>query len=338
MAASEMSPEKTSINHTPDAKPWHILGAGSIGGLFAAHMSANGADCRLLLKDAQMTAWKNHPGITIQFDNLTFTQTVKVEKLHTAMPIDRLIIATKAQDTLPALQTISHRLTSNTIILLLQNGMGVAEEIREKFPHCPLLHAITSEGVYRPDSKANPFFLIHAGRSKTLAGISAEKPETAREFAQACGPVLNVQIVENIDEHLWRKLAVNTVINPLTALNDCDNGDLAKLPLRMAANQLCDELELFFGHSQKNTLKNIRKDVFDVIHATANNCSSMRADFRAGHKTEIEYITGFLCNEAKKIGVSLPKHTALLELIRLKESGHEITDRSHRDSSNTESL
>lgn len=320
MSETSINPEQKST-----ATTWHILGVGSIGGLLAAHISATDHHCRLLLKAHQREIWQKQAGITIQFGSSSFKQThnIDCDDIGNRTIIERLIVTTKAQDTLTALDSVQHRLSEKTVLYLVQNGMGIAELIQQKYPQITLIKCTTAEGAYRPKHQENPFYIVHAGRNKTLTGFSADTAQYAADFASACGPILNVKTVENIDAYLWKKLAVNTVINPLTALNNCNNGDLAKLPLRMAVNQLCDELELFAAHfSQGKWLNDIRKNVFDVINDTAQNCSSMRADVLAKRKTEIEYITGFLCAEAEKLGISLPRHAALLELIRLKEASY----------------
>ena len=313
-----------AISRLPNDSIWHVLGAGSIGGLFAAHISAAGTACRLLLKDSQFSAWKANPGIHIRFGEQDFTQTVAVEKISANTPIQQLLITTKAQQTLDALAAIKHRLNPHAVICLLQNGMGISEKLLAEYPDITLMHASTAEGINRPDKNNQPFQLIHAGRATTQVGMIRGDKHHAEQFAAACGPILNVQVVDDIETVLWRKLAVNAVINPLTAINDCDNGLLAQIPLRNAVQQLCDELELFAEKSGKQTvLQQIRKQVFTVIEQTAKNCSSMRADIRAKRKTEIDYISGFLCTQAQQYGITLPRHAALLQLIRLKESAYD---------------
>ena len=50
-------------------------------------------------------------------------------------PIDSLLVTLKCPDTLPALGLIKHRISEDTCITLLQNGMGVYEDIcREIWP------------------------------------------------------------------------------------------------------------------------------------------------------------------------------------------------------------
>lgn len=307
---------------------WTILGAGSIGGLFAAHMSANGTACRLLLKDAQFNAWQANPGIQITIDQQTVIQPVAVEKISASTAIHYLVIATKAHQTFAALDSIKHRLHPHAVICLLQNGMGISEKLLADYPYSSLLQASSSEGVNRPDKVHHPFQLVHAGRANTIAGMIRGEKRHAEQFAAACGPILNVEVTDDIETVLWRKLAVNSVINPLTAINDCDNGLLAQIPLRNAVQQLCDELELFatvFSEKtgKQKTFQQIRKQVFTVIEQTAKNCSSMRADIRAKRKTEIDFITGFLCTQAQHYSINLPRHAALLQLIRLKESAYD---------------
>src|SRR5690349_4230256 len=134
-----------ALNKKNSLQTRHILGAGSIGNLFAAHMQANGENCCLLLKNQQLAAWKKHSYLTIHYKNQCYQQTLHSEAIDASTPIRWLLITTKAQHTMAALHSIANRLTADATICLLQNGMGIAEKILEEFPHIQLLQASTSE-------------------------------------------------------------------------------------------------------------------------------------------------------------------------------------------------
>jgi 2-dehydropantoate 2-reductase len=89
-------------------------------------------------------------------------------------PIRSLIICSKAPNVLQSLSAVKHRLDKHSVILFLQNGMGIAEEVsREIFPdpatrpHYML--GINSHGVN--NASGEKFTTTHAGFGTILLGI-----------------------------------------------------------------------------------------------------------------------------------------------------------------------
>ncbi len=90
----------------------------------------------------------------------------------------------------------------------------------------------------------------------------------------------------NIHSAIWRKLAVNCVINPLTALKGCKNGDLRDYTQEVAA--ICREVAAVMEREGIHTsAENLLFYVEQVIESTAENISSMLQDVRAQRHTEI---------------------------------------------------
>ena len=114
----------------------------------------------------------------------------------------------------------------------------------------------------------------------------------------------------NIASANWRKLAVNCVINPLTALYGCRNGDLQRYPEQIET--LCREVASVMAMEGYHTsCEGLMQYVMDVIHSTADNVSSMLQDIRSQRHTEIDY------------GLTLPENARLFELIKRKENEYE---------------
>ncbi|KAJ4312766.1 2-dehydropantoate 2-reductase (Ketopantoate reductase) (KPA reductase) (KPR) [Neodidymelliopsis sp. IMI 364377] len=89
-------------------------------------------------------------------------------------PISSLIVCSKAPVVLQGLSAVKHRLHKDSVVLFLQNGMGVVDEVnREIFPdpatrpHYML--GINSHGMHA--SPDNPFTTVHAGFGTISLGI-----------------------------------------------------------------------------------------------------------------------------------------------------------------------
>jgi 2-dehydropantoate 2-reductase len=89
-------------------------------------------------------------------------------------PIRSLIICSKASNVLQGLSSVKHRLNKDSVILFLQNGMGITEEVSREIypdpatrPHYML--GINSHGLN--NASGEPFTTTHAGFGTMLLGI-----------------------------------------------------------------------------------------------------------------------------------------------------------------------
>ena len=129
--------------------------------------------------------------------------------------------------------------------------------------------------------------------------------------------------IGSINEALWRKLAINTAINPLTALLGECNGFLADNEVARSLSQATTletlEIAVAEGALPKDTTTNLKELATDVAKLSAKNRSSMFQDISRGSRTEIESMCGEVVRRAKKHGRSAPLNHLWLELIKKAE-------------------
>jgi 2-dehydropantoate 2-reductase len=125
----------------------------------------------------------------------------------------------------------------------------------------------------------------------------------------------------NISPATWRKLAVNCVINPLTALKDCRTAICATIRRRLP--HLSEVAAVMEREGIHTSAENLLFYVDQVIESTAENISSMLQDIRAQRHTEIDYITGYLLKRARAHGIAVPENARLFELVKRKENEYE---------------
>lgn len=285
---------------------WHVLGLGNLGTLCAA---------RLLEAGQTVVAIPHQPAAHLSRtlhrpDKPPLTLTLPCADNK---PVDRLLVTLKAPDTPAALMPLLPRLGPGSCLISLQNGMGTLEGI--PLPEdVQVLHATTTDGAWRDADQ------VHVvAENGTLMGDGSATPPAWFAGLQPYWPGLEWS--RDIRQALWRKLAVNAVINPLTAIYQCRNGALldgAERQRMMAA--LAAEVDLLGERLMPGWPGDTLARSVAVAQQTAGNTSSMLADVLAGRSTEVDYINGFLLRRAHELQVSLPNHLAVIR--QLKAIGH----------------
>lgn len=116
----------------------------------------------------------------------------------------------------------------------------------------------------------------------------------------------------DIKARQWQKFCLNCVINPLTAVNQCLNGELLKEQYHEQRRMLVSELvSLSQALGYNLSTADLLVLVEQVCEATAENQSSMLSDIKANRQTEIDALTGYALKKAAELGIKLPTHAAL---------------------------
>lgn len=291
---------------------WHILGAGSLGTLWATRLARAGVPVRLILRDAaRLARYQAAKGLTLVEQGMEHTYPVIGETPDSPEPIHRLLVACKAYDAQSAVAQLQHRLAPDAELVLLQNGLGSQDAVAAQLPQARCIFASSTEGAFRDGD----WRVVFAGHGYTWLGdASHPTPPLWLDDLQAAG--IPHDWSTDILTRLWRKLALNCAINPLTVLYQCRNGELQAHHCEVAT--LCAELaELLACCGQPAAAQDLQHEVERVIQATAANYSSMYQDVTAGRRTEISYLLGYACQAASRHQLSLP-HLQQLQ-VRLVE-------------------
>lgn len=289
----------------------HILGAGSVGHLLACRLEIAQKNYQLISrrnrdKQCQITYLQGNSNHSLSID---YYQAADIKAIH------RLWVTVKSYQLAEALQSISLRLTEQSQLILLCNGMGNLELARSILPTAQLFVAVNTHGCfYNPENQT----LHHSGEGELIIGpdylMTADTADTL-DIASLADSQLQLSWKENIESLVWQKLGINAVINPLTALYQCPNGDLLDNPeIQPLTEQLIDELIRFYKAMHMPALANqFRTACLEVISLTASNFSSMMLDVKNHRKTEIESISGYLLSHANGVRLTLEGHQKLYQ-------------------------
>lgn len=288
-----------------------IIGAGAMGRLWASHLNPAS---RVYFATRTPTA----PAIAypmIDIAGIYRSLEIPVWDAFVGRP-NLILVMTKAQDAETALHPFEHLLSNHSPIVLFQNGMGSQQAIANRYPQCPVLAASTTEGAYIDDQGQ----LIHAGKGVTWVGTLNEAgrtcvDETVRQLGYSG---LTIEPDEDIEARLWQKLAINSGINPFTAVLDCPNGEIEETDyFEQRIHAVCTEVsQLMSAHGRSVTPEALEARVRQVLRQTAANSSSMRQDVRAGRRTEIDMMNGFVASECQALGLTAPVNRELTSAVK----------------------
>jgi 2-dehydropantoate 2-reductase len=301
----------------------HILGAGAIGLLHAHYLNVANVPCTLLSRSALYSREERQTiRIFNQLNQLT-TSDASFEHTNCLSPISTLIVCTKANDTIGAINSIFSRLDESCSVLLLQNGvLAVKDQVERSFPQLQIsLLGSTTHGVTRNE---DPYAIHHVGKGTTAIGSLNEQPLDIKSrqlmdtLTNAWKPLGATQLEgELMHKLLLTKMAVNACLNPLAALLRCKNGGLLEGEPSLL-HDLCTEVVIVFPELGMST-EELVAVVRDVCEKTAGNTNSMLQDVQSGRMSEISYITGYMLKEAKQRQQEMPMHKTLYLMVKQLE-------------------
>jgi len=286
-----------------------ILGAGAIGSYFGSQLS--------LVTDVTLIARKNHVDAILKNGLQVTGEINKTYRISASEELDHvpsgssIIITTKThdlEDALKSLPSYEHDLT----IVLLQNGHGNEELVKSILgSETKVVRGLVNTGVnFLAPGKievvlSNPTVIENSSSGRVLGSLFT-----------SCG--LKINLSDDIQTEIWRKLALNCVINPLTALFRVPNREVAVETLKGVISDIVDECINVAAAEGVFLDQGMAEYVYDLT-AQYGNFSSMCQDIVKGRRTEIEFLNGRVSELGRRYGISTPVNDTLSALVRYLE-------------------
>lgn len=289
-----------------------VLGCGALGQLWLTALHKHGHDVQGWLRVPQPFCSVN----VVDEDGSIFNESLTANDPEFLAHSDLLLVTLKAWQVSDAVKGLAGTLPKTTPVLLIHNGMGTVDELKNL--EQPLLIGTTTHAARRDGN-----VIVHVASGTTHIGPGRQQDGDFSYLAESLQEVLpDVAWHNNIRPALWRKLAVNCVINPLSALQECKNGELRDFPdeIKKVTHEVAAVIEREGHHISADELLDY---VYQIIENTAENVSSMLQDIRAMRHTECDYITGYLLRRARAHGIAVPENARLYDLVKRKESEYE---------------
>jgi len=309
-------------------KTINIIGPGSMGHLWAAYLSKSGVDVEVFTRQH-----KANQSMLLRTADESFDFEAVYSTFDYWRTADCILICVKAIHIEAVCQQLKSLSNAHPPIILMMNGLGLVEIAKRYLPDNQVYQASTTHGaqlVHLRESRSLSIVqtIEHTGTGITLIGDLHHSPAMAgnrigiASIIDALNSALpNCQWNKEHLSSLWLKLLVNAIINPLTAYHDVANGEIVSdSQLNNKAKQLAKELApIIQVFVPLLSWQSLFEKVETIANQTYTNSSSMRQDLKAGKKTEIDFISGYILNQAKILGISLPKQEQIVKCIKTLE-------------------
>ncbi len=297
-----------------------VVGAGAMGSMTGGLLKEGGEDVCLYNTNKEHIERIRKEGLIVEGIGGERVVSIKAtDVVEEIGPTDLIIIFVKSYDTEAAAQAAAKIATQETAILTLQNGLGNVE-ILEKVFGGQMVLAGTSDAAAT---------IVEPGRIRHTANGNIYIGETDGQLTERVEKIValfktagfKAYASENVMGLIWTKLIFNLAINPLGAILRAKCRKLIdNEPARVTMKLIVEEaLKVAEAKGVRLLNENMLQAAYDLAEKNANSFCSMAQDIIKGKKTEIDFISGAVSREGKKIGVNTPINQIMTYLVKAIE-------------------
>jgi 2-dehydropantoate 2-reductase len=289
-----------------------MVGAGSVGGYFGAHLAKHHPNVSFLLRPKTLAAVQQQ-GLRVRSASATVTVHPRAAADAKQLPRpDLIILAVKAYNLDEVMAQIEPVLTDRTVILTLQNGIDTEDRLIARFKQDCVVGGVAF--IY--SKIVSPGLIDHYKKGAVaigeLMGHESERVLQIRDLFTSAG--IPCQLSKDIRRSKWEKMCWNCVFNPLTVLIDDKVSRALEHPEMM---RVIHQIVTAVSAAMKVPLPSDMPDrVVKWTQEIRDIHTSMYDDWKAGRHTEIRNLNGYIVDQGRAVGIPTPVNEALTAMIK----------------------
>ena len=262
--------------------------------------------------------------------------------------IDQLIVTGKGQDAVKALSSVKHRLSSDSTVCMLNDGMGYLEDVRRRVFTAPesrpdfllghLSHKLYYNRTYGSIHERSAGRLSVTRAPDDLELDAARRPRTMEREDAMISCLQEARLLQSFgttyDEWLIHKLPsviFDTVVETLCVLFSTNyQGLLQNPPALRLMRELIEEIveilmnmpeirgsSLFAGFAREQRLYRM---MYGEIKAKSKAPSKLAIQVGKGRNADLRYYNGYFIRRAQKLGLDAPLNRMLNDAVAAAHS------------------
>lgn len=300
-----------------------VIGTGAIGGFYGLMLARAGYDVHFLLRSEYEAVKRN--GLQVNSAVHGPLHLNEVQAYHSAadMPkCDWLLVGAKSTSNSDLAPLIAEAAGDNAKVVVLQNGLGIEEDLRQVLPDtlhllgglCFICAHRSALGVVEHQALGGVNLGYHSGSAETSEQQQALVEEGVAMF-RAAG--VDSSAAANLAQARWQKLVWNMPYNGLSVLLDAGTAPLMANPdsralVRSIMLEACGAAAAC-GHPLPEAL--VDRMMMSTDHMP-NYLPSMYHDYKQGRPMELAAIYAAPLAAAADVGFEMPRAEALYQALR----------------------
>ena len=284
-----------------------VIGLGSIGGVVAGCLRA--ADRH------DVIACVRQPIGRLVLDRADETVELPLKVLTDpahAPRVDWVLLCTKVQHTAETAPWLQRLCDHSTRVAVLQNGIDHTARVAPLVDGASVVPAI----VYYNGERLGPDHV----RLRQVAerDLAVADDANGRAFAQLLeGTPLRVGLSDDFRTLSWRKLLINAIANPVTALTSQRQAVFRREDIKALCLAILDEAVAVARADGAHLAENESMQTLSrLLTYPPDAGTSMYFDRLAGRSLEVEALTGAIAAAGARLKIATPINSALLALLR----------------------
>jgi len=288
-----------------------VIGTGALGGFYGGMLARAGLETHFLLRGDYEYVRENGLRVDSVMGDFRLPAVNAYASANDMPQCDVILVCLKTTKNGVLPDLLRPLLRPGSVTLLLQNGLGVEEDLAARLPEAEIAGGL----AFICSQKSGPGYIRHLDYGKIDIGSynvknTAVLNQAINDFRAAGIPA---EPAEDLLFARWRKLVWNVPFNGLTVVMNTTTDRLVShdSTLRLAREIM---LEVIHGANRCGVglRESLAQKMIDSTRAMIPYAPSMKLDYDNRRPMEIEYIYSRPVETAARAGFDMPK-VAMLE-------------------------
>lgn len=314
-------------------RTYGIIGTGALGGFYGAKLQQAGLEVHFLLRSDYLEVTQSGLVVDSKDGNFVLQQVKTYNDVKKMPQCDVVVVALKTTQNHLLSLLLPPIIQANGAVLVLQNGIGVEEEVMRIVPHVEVIGGL----CFLCANKVGPGHILHLDYGQIIlgaysanyqaVGITDKMQQIAADLEEAG---ISMELTPDLLLGRWQKLVWNIPYNGLSVILNARTDELMANPHTCKlVEQLMSEVLMGAKSSDRLIPESFMQKMLEHTVKMKPYRTSMKVDYDQGRPLEIEAIFGNPLRKAKLAGVDLPKISCLYHQLKFLDSKSILKDTTH---------